>query len=363
MGNSGESALDSNPPRRDGAETGLGTLTRVVDPSPLMRLLRFLAEGPWGVGVLARFVVLLQVCRVGPGFAADPAPGATSAPVSHVLVADGRWLLQSANPRFDASALLRLPDGRLLTVNDKQLPPCSIELGTNGTARLVPQTALFPLESVRSTTPNPRYAPDIEGLARDTEGRLYLCTEGERWIFRTGADGGPVERLAIDWTSVQKWFSPKDGNASWEGIAVGGNRLYLANERSVGRIVVVDLSTLRVTDDFQVAPTGNTRSDVHYSDLSWYAGELWVLCRDLRKVLRVNPESHAVLAEFDFAAIELDPQNAYLSPLPYGFMEGLSVDATHLWLAVDNNGLPRRTSPTDLRPLLFRCPRPDLKGR
>ena len=342
------------------SQSGLGTVSPVVEHVGLMRLLRFHAEGPGGVGVFSRFLVLLAFWHLVPGCAADPVPGAPSDPPSYPLVADGRWLLQSANPRFDASALLRLPDGRLLTVNDKQLPPCSIELGTNGTARLVPQAALFPLESVRATTPNPRYAPDLEGLARDTEGRLYLCTEGERWIFRTGGDGGPVERLAIDWTPVQKWFSTKDGNASWEGVAVGGSRLYLANERSVGRIVVVDLPTLRVTDDFQVAPVGQTRSDVHYSDLCWYAGELWVLCRDIRKVLRVNPESHAVLAEFDFAAIELDPQNAYLSPLPYGFMEGLSVDATHLWLVVDNNGLPRRTSPTDLRPLLFRCPRPDL---
>ncbi len=311
----------------------------------------------------ARFIVLLASCCLAQGQATEPAPGVSPVPASYSLVADGRWLLQSTGARFDASALLRLPDGRLLTVNDKQLPPCSIELGTNGTAQLVPQTALFPLEAVRLTTPNPRYAPDNEGLARDAEGRLYLCTEGERWIFRTSAGGGPVERLAIDWTPVQKWFSPKDGNAAWEGIAVGGSHLYLANERSSGRIVVVDLPTLRVIDDFQVAPAGNTSSDVHYSDLSWYAGELWVLCRDIRKVLRVNPESHAVLTEFDFSAIELDPQNAYFSPIPYGFIEGLSVDATHLWLVVDNNGLPRRAAPTDMRPLLFRCPRPDLIGR
>lgn len=310
---------------------------------------------------LLLLLCLFQVFNHVHGQIVNSAHGTSHVPTLHTLAADGRWLLQSNGGRFDASALLRLPDGTLLTVNDKHLPPCRLVLSTNGTARLEPLTEFFPLEAVRAATPNPRYAPDTEGLARDAEGRLYLCTEGERWIFRTGATGGPVERLAIDWTPARKWFSQRDGNASWEGIAVGGNRLYLANERSIGRIVVVDLGTLRVTDDFQVAPAGNTAPDVHYSDLSWYAGDLWVLCRDVRKVLRVNPESHAVLAEFDYAAIEMDPQNVYISPLPYGFIEGLSVDATHIWLAVDNNGLPRRAAPTDSRPLLFRCPRPDVK--
>lgn len=289
-----------------------------------------------------------------------PVPAEPSHPF-YVLASDARWLLQPASGRFDASALLRLPDGALLTVNDKELPPCRIDLGTNGVAKLVPQPQWFPLDAVRKASPNPRFAPDTEGLAIDEEGRLYICTEGQRWIFRSNPGEAQVERLEIDWSPVQKWFSPKDGNASWEGIAVGAGRLYLANERSTGRIVVVDLKTLRVTDDFQVAPTGNTSADVHYTDLCWFKGDLWVLCRDIRKVLRVQPATRTVLAEFDFADVELAPQNAYITALPYGFVEGLAVDDTHIWLAVDNNGMPRRSAPTDFRPLLLRCPRPDIR--
>jgi Esterase-like activity of phytase len=305
-------------------------------------------------------VLILSLGTILRLLAVEPAstPG-TPSPNSFELTPDGRWLMQPESGRYDASALLRLPDGRLLTVNDKEIPPCVIVFGTNHVARLVPERKWFPLDAVRAAVGRPRYAPDIEGLAIDDQGRLYLCTEGPRWIFRTDPDGQSVERLPIDWTPVQRWFSTNDANASWEGIAVGGNRLYLANERSTGRIVEVDLSTFKVVHDFQVAPQGNTSADVHYSDLSWFAGELWVLCRDLRKILRVAPSTRSVIAEYDFAAAELSPQNIYLTALPYGFAEGLSVDATHLWVAFDNNGMPRRSAPTDFRPLLLRFPRPD----
>jgi hypothetical protein len=292
--------------------------------------------------------------------AGDEAPDSAATPTNRFeLTPDGKWLMQPISGRYDASALLRLPDGRLLTVNDKEVPPCVIVLGSNQVARLVPEPSLFPIDAVRAAAGRPRYAPDIEGLAVDGAGRIYMCTEGPRWIFRTDPEGKSVERLPIDWSPVQRWFSTNDGNASWEGIAVGGNRMYVANERSIGRIVEVDLATLRVVGDFQVAPFGNTSPDVHYSDLSWFGGKLWVLCRDIRKILRVSPETRVVEVEYDFTAAELDPQNAYLTALPYGFAEGLSVDATHLWVAFDNNGMPRRSAPTDFRPLLLRFPRPD----
>lgn len=294
--------------------------------------------------------------------AAGPAavlPDPPAGPI-HTLVAAQRWLLKSPDGlRFDASALLRLPDGTLLTVNDKALPPCRIDLGTNGTARLVALTNLFAPADVRAAAGRLTTALDCEGLGRDDQGRIYVCEEGGRSIFRS-LPGGPVERLDIDWAPVRKWFSSVDGNASFEGVAVGGNLLYVANERSVGRIIVVNLDTLKVIDDFQVTPIGRPAHDVHYSDLSWWRGDLWVLCRESRCVLRVDPATRVVKSEFDFTAVELAPENVYLSPLPYGFVEGLSVDDDSIWLAVDNNGLPRRKAPTDGRGLLFRCARPDV---
>ncbi len=294
-------------------------------------------------------------------FAAIVPPGVSKpSHTIHQLRPSGRWLLTpSTSGRFDASALFRDSEGTLLTVNDKELPLCSIHTHTNGTASVVPIPKLFSLEAVRKAAGNSRYVPDTEGIASDESGRFYICTEGQRWIFRCESDGSGVIRLDIDWTPVKRWFSPTDGNAAWEGIAVGNGRLYLANERSIGRIVVVDLIDMKVIDDFQVAPAGKAARDVHYSDLCWWKGDLWVLCRESRCVLQVNPNTHSVIAEFNFESIELDRNNIYLSALPFGFVEGLSVDDDSIWLAVDNNGLPRRSAPTDFRGLLFQCARPD----
>ena len=168
-----------------------------------------------------------------------------------------------------------------------------------------------------------------------------------------------MERLAIDWAPVQKYFDPKDRNSSFEGVAVGGGRIYVANERNVGRLIVVDEKSLKVVDNFMVNPANSEAADVHYSDLSWHAGSLYVLLRESYVVLQVNPATHKVVAEFDYRDVEKDPDSLYFYLYPTGLMEGLAVDDTTIWLATDNNGLGRIRAPKDLRPTLFRCPRPD----
>ncbi|MFM8418598.1 MAG: esterase-like activity of phytase family protein, partial [Verrucomicrobiota bacterium] len=295
-------------------------------------------------------------CSVGAG-----APDA-SAPGRFPLRSDGRWLLSPPPGRFDASALMRLPDGSWRVANDKQAPLFRMVLSTNETGRLEPVPELFPLAGLREAAGNPRFVPDMEGLARDDQGRIYLCTEKERWIFRTSANGGKVERLDIDWSPVRRWLSGTDLNASWEGLAIGGGRLYVANERGTGRIVGVDLGSLRVVDDFQALPIGSKEWDVHYSDLCWQGGALWVLCRAHQLVLRVDPVTHRTLAQFDYGPIERARENAYTVPLGIGMAEGLWVDATHLWVLIDNNGFGRKEDAKDQRPLLFRCRRPDVGG-
>jgi hypothetical protein len=268
------------------------------------------------------------------------------------------WTLQPPAGRFDASALLRSRDGRLLTVNDKEPGLFEIRFTAgNDVAQLAPVDSTPP-RLFQPLSVGRQFPWDLEGLAQDRDGALYFSEENYRWILRQAAPGAPIERLNIDWSPVSKWFSGTDRNASFEGIAVGDGILYVANERDVGRIIEVDLKTLRVVGDFHVAPPGVTTSDVHYTDLCWFDGELWVLCREHRRVLRVNPKSHTVLESFSYFEIEMDGRYAYRHLLPYGFFEGLSVDADNIWLLIDNNGFFRRTDATDARPQLFRCPRP-----
>ena len=114
---------------------------------------------------------------------------------------------------------------------------------------------------------------------------------------------------------------------------------------------------MRVTDWFQPQPKKGSLLGTHYSDLCWFEGKLWVLCRQHRVVLAFNPATREVLAEYDYEAVE--DALGYRKTLPLGIMEGLAVDHDSIWLVTDNNGWPRRASASDLRPTLVKCPRPD----
>lgn len=279
----------------------------------------------------------------------------------YTLKADNEWRLNFNGRRLDASGLVQTATGDWLTVSDRGPAVYRIEFvtGTNA-ANLVPLTNCFtaaqlaPLATDRVT----RY--DAEGLALDTRGRIYLCEESRRWILRCDPRTGVIERLAIDWAPVKQFFDA-DLNASFEGIAVGDGRLYVANERSRAVIIVVDLATLKVVDHFTVWPrVTSLMGFLHYSDLSWHGGKLWVLCRHHRVVLEVDPDAKRVLAEFNFQ--DLEDALDYEKELPTGIMEGLAVTADAIWLVTDNNGLPRRAGGRDARPTLVKCPRPDLAG-
>jgi hypothetical protein len=262
---------------------------------------------------------------------------------------------------FDASGLLLRPDGGIFTVSNLASELYRIEFlkGTTA-ANLTVVPGVFTPEQLRSLRSEQRGGWDCEGLAQDEQGRIYACEESNRWIVRCDPRSGVFERLQIDWTPVRKYFSPLDANASFEGVAVGGGKLYVANERMLGRILVVDLETLRVESDFLVSPAGVSGKDVHYSDLCWYDGSLFALLRDARCVLQIEPHTRRVLAEFGFRKLEQDPEYAYQLRFGTGNMEGLAVDRDFFYLLTDNNGLGRLKYPKDTRPTLFRCARPGV---
>jgi len=261
--------------------------------------------------------------------------------------------------RFDASGLYEQRDGTLLTVSDREAAVYQIELlsGTNS-ANLVKIPDCFTPAQLAPFANEKLDRYDIEGVAGDEQGRLYLCEEINRWILRWDSTTRKVERLNIDWSPVRKYFHPTDNNASFEGIAIGGGRIYVANERQSGRIIVVDQKTLKIIDDFMPRPSTAALGDIHYSDLSWFGGHLYVLLRHHKVVLEIEPSSHAVMAEFTFGAIEDAPEAAYRKFLPTGTMEGLAVDKDFIWLATDNNGFARVKFPKDIRPTLFKCRHP-----
>ena len=276
-------------------------------------------------------------------------------PRRHILTADLQAPLNLPGiPQFQASGLLRLPSGDLLTINDRG--PTLYRVAFHPAAQMAD---LLPFPDCFSSSQMAPYRArelDCEGIAQDSAGSLYICDEESRSIFRCRPGKGSVDRLAIDWTPVAQFFS-SERNASFEGIAVGDNTLYIANERSSPVIIAVDLATLRVVDSFVVQPLSNSLLGIlHYSDLSWHKGHLFVLCRHHRVILEVDARTRRRIAEYDYRDIE--EKLAYRNRYPTGIMEGLTVDDENFWMVTDNNGLGRNASPGDTRPTLIRCKRP-----
>jgi uncharacterized protein YjiK len=280
----------------------------------------------------------------------------------YTLRAEEVWQLNlPGGEQFDASGLAFNAARELLTVNDRSPRVYRIQFRpqTNA-ADLIELPTCFSPAQLRPFAREKVDRYDTEGLAVDEAGRIYTCEEANRWIMRCDPVQGLVERLPIDWTPVKRYFDPADPNASFEGVAVSPDKLYVANERQMGRIIAVDRASLKVVDDFAVRPSTSNARDVHYSDLSWFDGVLYALLRESRCVLALRPSDHRVLAEYDFKEMEREPQVLYRSLFPTGQMEGLAVERDFLWLVTDNNGTARARFPGDTRPTLFKCRRAEV---
>jgi uncharacterized protein YjiK len=276
---------------------------------------------------------------------------------SYKLEADDFWQVElPTRRRFDASGLSFL-NGKLLTISDRSSELWWLDLSTNHVAQ-VRQTGWFTLPQMQAATHLRENSYDCEGIAVDNAANLYISEEKTRSIFKWDAKAQKVEKLAIDWTPARKFFSVLDNNASFEGIAIGGGKLWVANERSEPRLFEVDLQTLQVVTNFYVDASGFAFGGPHYSDLSWFDDHLFVLDRNHRVILEVDPTTKKVIAEYDFAQMELQPEFAYHTAYPTGTMEGLTVDKDYFWLITDNNGEARYKNPRDTRPTLFRSKRP-----
>ena len=272
------------------------------------------------------------------------------------LTADATWQLD-VKERFDASALA-FHNGKLITVNDRDGAFYELALQSHSVAKLE-RLDLFPKAKLSHLAPKKASRFDLEGISKDSNGNLYVSEETQRLVFKSSPDGKSIEALAFDWSPVKKFLS-NDPNASLEGIAIAGNLLYLANERSSARIVVLELSSRKIIDSFFVDSEGFAFGGPHYSDLAFFKDRLFILNRNNRCVLEVDPEKKRVLAEYSFAQMELAEEFAYKSDYPTGAMEGLAIDPEHFWLLTDNNGKARFKHPQDTRPTLFRCKRPNV---
>jgi len=290
-----------------------------------------------------------------------PTPRAKTDWPIHTLELEKAWVLAPPDgERFDASGLLIMPNGEFWTVSDRANDLYSFrpadEPITLPLAKIVLPPNRNSLSALLAQKPS---RMDGEGLAIDPQGRLYLCDEADRWVIRCDPKSGFAERITIDLPESVSRALSEDKNASYEGIAWGEGRLYLANERSPAMVLVLDPASGKLLATHNPKPKTSVFPNVlHYSDLAWHAGRLYVLARHQRVVLECAPENGQVLAEYSYAAVESNPVWRFNSQFPTGCMEGLAVTESHFYLLTDNNGESRAGIPGDSRPLLFRCPRP-----
>ena len=285
----------------------------------------------------------------------------------YTLSAEHIWRMNlPRGERFDSSGLFLDKTGALLTESDQNIGVYRVQFppgGSGDSVDLIQQPDCYTPAQLAQLAVGKHGRFDCEGITEDDQGRIYLCEEGDRMILRWDPQTKTVENLNIDWSPVRKYFSD-DRNAAWEGITIHDSTMYVANERKKGRIIVVDLPTLKVTDDFVLPASWSWWFwDTHYSDLCWFDGALYALLREDHVILKIDPKAKRVLAEYNFHKMENDPENLYHKIYPIGVMEGLAVDKNYFWLCTDNNGQGRAKYPGDTRPTLFQCLRPDADSQ
>src|SRR5437899_3658421 len=105
---------------------------------------------------------------------------------SYQLKPGQRWLLNLSNSqRFDASGLLLLTNGDLLTLTDRGPTFYRIQFRTNSSvADLLPIPNLFTPAQLKKYAREKFGYYDSEGMAQHDQGRFYVCEEANRWILR-----------------------------------------------------------------------------------------------------------------------------------------------------------------------------------
>jgi len=212
---------------------------------------------------------------------------------------------------------------------------------------------------------------DFEGITCDGAGNKYVVSEAHAAVLQVPATG-PAAWLKISPMMVRE--ARASGmllhfNALFEGLAVSpsGDRIWLAAERERRGLLLIkrqqsvwdcDGSCVLLSEagvEMQPAQVPNAKAVTRdFADLSLFEGKLFTLERNAYQICRRDAATAKVERCWSFAAEALVDHRRYSQP--YGLAEALVVDASGVWIGVDNNFGARADG--EKRPIVWRFAAP-----
>ena len=211
---------------------------------------------------------------------------------------------------------------------------------------------------------------DFEGISCDADGNRYVVSEAYAAVLKVSPEGA-AQWLKITPALVRQ--ARASGmllhfNALLEGVAVNpqGNQLWLAAERERRGLLTiskkqsvwacVDSCVLMSEAGLEQAPAQLKAAPQSrdFSDLAWFDGKLFTLERMAYRICRRSAQNGEVERCWSFADDALTPERRY--PSRFGNAEALSLDATGVWIGLDNGNHVRADG--EKRPLIWRFAAP-----
>lgn len=276
-------------------------------------------------------------------------------PVSAAQLVAARWLEGSAG--LDISGLTFCA-GELLAVSDKN----STEIYTVAGAALKPHTRIAALAAPEGEPAGllaallqiirPASEMDFEGITCDG-GTVYLVSEHHNRIAKLRA-GGDANWLVRHWASEarSRGYLTKL-NAGTEGLVKIDEDFWIAMEREPRGLL--RLSPGSKPRFFSIPPVAALEFRGRAEDvtgLAHYDGALFTLERNAFAVCRRSLETLEAEWCIDYRAVEEAPEFVY-EETKYGKGEGVAVDASGIYVVLDNNNVARAADSEDKRALLL----------
>ena len=196
---------------------------------------------------------------------------------------------------------------------------------------------------------------DFEGITC-ADGQIFLLSERHNRIAQLDLDMQRAVWLPVKWSeSARARGYLQQFNGESEGLVRVGSNFWVALERDPRGLLKLRPQDKEGSEFYPVPPvTGldfRGRSE-DLTALATYEGALFTLERNAFAVCRRDLETLEAEWCLDYRAHEESPQHVYLETY-YGKAEGLAINASGIYVVLDNNGVGRAMAPEDRRGLLL----------